>query len=202
MYVGVDGVAKQVKKGYIGVNGIAKLFYASALDYTFTGSSSFSGNKEGDWVLTITGSGTLTFNSLPTNIDIHVVGGGGGGASGSYAHGGGGGYTTTLKNYNPTSNVLYCGVGSGGARGSRGGTTAVRLQSSSGTVVVQAEGGYGATAGSGNRGGNGGSGGGYWGQQGGSNGGNGGGSGGTGQGRTTRDFGESSGTLRAGGGSG
>ena len=29
MYIGVDGVARKVKKGYIGVNGIARLFYSS-----------------------------------------------------------------------------------------------------------------------------------------------------------------------------
>lgn len=31
LYIGVDGVARKVKKGYIGVNGVARLFYSSGL---------------------------------------------------------------------------------------------------------------------------------------------------------------------------
>lgn len=61
LYVGVNGVARKVKKVYIGVNGVAQLVYASALEYTYDGTSTFSGSKEGDWVLTLTGSGNLKF---------------------------------------------------------------------------------------------------------------------------------------------
>lgn len=61
LYVGVKGVARKAKKVYIGVNGVAQLAYASTLEYTYDGASTFSGRKEGDWVLTLTGSGTLVF---------------------------------------------------------------------------------------------------------------------------------------------
>lgn len=185
--------------------------------YTYSGSSSFSGNPNGNWTLILKTSGTLTIHNLPTNIDIHVVGGGGSGGIGYYACGGGGGFTTTKKNYNPTSLTLYCQVGEGGGitsvsdftatDGVTGTASYVKLNSSSGTTVVTANGGVGGGGGtSDDKGGNGGSGGGYWGQAGGTNGGNGGGSSnsqyGTGQGTTTRDFGDTSGTLRSGGGSG
>lgn len=180
--------------------------------YTFSGTHTLTNQGSGNWILYLKSSGTLTFTDLGTGkngVDIHCLGGGSGGATGSYAHGGGGGYTSTVKGYSLASNTLYITVGAGGSKASgsgssgAGGTSSVKLNSSSGTVIASASGGTSTSSGSGKRAGSGGSGGGYWGAAGGSNGGSGSGSyGGYGQGTTTRDFGETSGTLRAGGGSG
>lgn len=190
--------------------------------YTYTGSSTFTGDPKGDWVLTIKSSGTLNIQSLPKGrtIDIFLVGGGGGGAAYDRQKvgedyyslgtaGGGGGYTKTQKNVAPSAKTNYTiTVGEGGARGTGQG-------GAGGTGKTTSAFGYNAPGGAGGKqwvGGAGGSGGGSssWsgGLNGGSNGGNGGGGsenpGGAGQGTTkgTRAFGESSGALYSGGGGG
>jgi len=103
-----------------------------------------SGDPCGNWVLELYGSGTLTFTSLPTNIDIHCVGGGGGGTTGWRSLGGGGGYTKFIKNYTPTTNIFYCEVGAGGSPGETsgsGGPSFVKLNNNSGSDVIRAGGG-------------------------------------------------------------
>lgn len=179
--------------------------------YTYTGSHQLIDDGNYHWRIKCTSSGTLRFTSLgnASGIDVFCVGGGGGGGkdgSGSNGLGsGGGGYTKTAKGISVSTGTSYAiTVGSGGAMNSSGGggTTSA--------FGVSAAGGQTGTA---LAGGNGGSGGGGFAEgTGGSNGGNGaagtestgisGRAGGQGQGSTTREFGESSGTLYAGGGGG
>ena len=159
----------------------------------------------GNWKIRFLTSGTLTFTNLNgagNGIDVFLVGGGGGsgGIIGWYPQGGGGsGYTKTVKNITLAPNTAYAvAVGAGGKAGSTGGA------SKFGSVAT-ANGGSGT---SNTNGGNGGSGG----MAGGANGGTApgidgsdgksgaNGTGGKGQGTTTREFGETSGTLYAGGG--
>ena len=196
--------------------------------FTYSGNYSWSGTP-GNWQISFLTDGTLVVKTV-AKVDVHCVGGGGGGGVegwGGYAGagGGGGGYTTTSKNLTllPGSYNITIGTGGGtgtwdnandiNTRGGTGGTTSI-----SGAINVSAAGGqggwcvedYGATA---QIGGNGGSGGGAgsihpgnkqtagasdgadavndenW-------------LGGHGQGRTTKDFGDNSGTLRSGGGGG
>ena len=178
--------------------------------YSYSGTSAFTDEGNGNWNLKLKSSGTLNFSKLDTKVDVFLVGGGGGGGN-TDAGGGGGGYTKTSKGISVTKGSNYTiTVGAGGAststtggNGSRGGTTSA--------FGVSASGGYGGKGNSnGYTGGNGGSAGGAGGSSwlgvGGSDGGNGEasklGSGGTGQGTTTREFGLSSGTLYAGGGGG
>lgn len=170
-----------------------------------------------DWKIYLLESGTLTFTDekMPS-IDVFLVGGGGGGGKGydwyaedsrlgtkHHARGGGGGaggYTLTLTNPSINTGTEYSiVVGTGGAGGTAGGSTSAFSQTAAG-------GGAGGAASNGSPG-TGAAG------TGGSNGGNGGslgvastipaGSDGTpGQGTTTREFGESTGKLYAGGGGG
>lgn len=168
-----------------------------------------------DWKIYLLESGTLTFtdDKMPS-IDVFLVGGGGGGGKGYdwYAEdprlgtkhhargggGGGGGYTLTLTTPSINTGTEYSIViGSGGTSGTAGGSTSAFSKTAAG-------GGAGGTANSSGVGSAG---------KGGSNGGNGGslgeastiaaGSDGTpGQGKTTREFGETTGKLYAGGGGG
>lgn len=158
----------------------------------------------GNWKIRFLTSGTFNItnmNAFAGKIDVFLVGGGGGGGShGKYKNGsgGGGGYTTTLRSISVEKGTSYSvTIGSGGAINSRGGTSSAF----NGTAA----GGYGCP--SEKTGGAGGSGGGAWQCAGGSDGGNGGSGenpkvGGNGQGTTTREFGESTGKLYAGGGGG
>ncbi|MBR7042379.1 MAG: Ig-like domain-containing protein, partial [Bacilli bacterium] len=180
----------------------------------------------GNWNIEFYSSGKLKLDRSGLVVDLHAVGGGGGGAGANTEYrtgGGGGGYTKTLRNQTLGTIEYTVTIGAGGAggaskaNGGTGGTTSF-------ATLISAAGGQGGKAGNpdaeqlGN-GGNGGSGGGGSGigwqskcaaaGAGGSNGGNGGNVAnnnlknyGSGQGTTTRDFGESSGTLRAGGGGG
>lgn len=179
--------------------------------YSYTGNHQLIDDGNYHWRIKCKSSGTLRFTSLgnASSIDVFCVGGGGGGGkdgSGSNGLGsGGGGYTKTAKGISVSTGTNYAiTVGSGGAMNSSGGggTTSA--------FGVSAAGGQTGTA---LAGGNGGSGGGGFAEgTGGSNGGNGaagtestgisGRAGGQGQGSTTREFGESSGTLYAGGGGG
>ena len=143
------------------------------------------------------------------SYDVFLVGGGGGGgvtgqdsaSGGSYGGGGGGGYTTTQSNLavtGLTSVSIVVGAGGTGAEynhsqhkttpGTAGGASTVTI----GETVYQAKGGSPGSSSSGGVGGS----------NGGSGSGNGGSDGVPGQGTTTRAFGESSGTLYAGGGGG
>ena len=163
---------------------------------------------------TFTSSGTFTVPANVTSIDIFCVGGGAGGYPTEHAMtgqgGGGGGYTATKKAYKVTSGQTFAvTVGAGMSGSSRGGTTSFGSVLSAGGGYAggyDKDNGYEARG----RGGDGGSGGGTspnsYGWAGGSDGSNevnpdskvy-----GQGQGTTTRAFGESSGTLYAGGGGG
>lgn len=177
-------------------------------EFTYTGKYQIVDDNDnvitattGNWKIRFLESGTLTFTSLngaENGIDVFLVGGGGGGS----ASGGGGGYTKTEKNITVDTSTSYSiTIGAGGAQSVSG---AGYDGSSSSAFGVTAAGGkvgksgvYGGDGGSG--------GGGYTAGNGGSDGGNGasgGYAGGTGQGTTTREFGESSGKLYAGGGGG
>ena len=162
------------------------------VSYTYTGDSEFISDGGDNWKIKFLTSGTLTFSSLGTassGIDLFLVGGG--------SAEGGGGYTATHKGLSIAKGTSYSiVVGSGGTSSSVNGGT------SSGF-------GKSVNGGQGKDGGSGAGGSGYVndGATGGSNGGNGGlggdnWTGGTGQGTTTREFGESSGALYAGGGGG
>lgn len=180
------------------------------MTYTYSGTSEKIDDGSGNWRIKLKSSGTLKFTNLGKwdgKLDVFCVGGGGAGGSGNwdanngYGKAGSGGYTTTQKNVQSAANTSYSiviGAGGQSAFASGGNTTA-----------------FGVTAIGGNRWG-GGSGGGAYGDtevnNGGSDGGNGDpqdaanigidhwGSPGKGQGTTTREFGESTGTLYAGGG--
>ena len=149
--------------------------------------------SQDNWKIRFLTSGTLTFTNLngaENGIDVFLVGGGGNGETIRGARGGGGGYTKTVKGISIAIATPYT----------------VTIGASSGTSSA-----FGASA-NGASGANGGSGGGGGGSSsgtpgnGGSNGGNGTAGnvsqGGTGQGRTTREFGESTGKLYSGGGGG
>ena len=173
---------------------------------------------------TYTSSTTVSVPTGYTFADIFCVGGGGGGSNGRSASrdhygggGGAGGYTTTANNVAVSGGQsLTVVVGAGGSAGNNGSASSV---SRSGAVLCSANGGAGGETGTssgvqdGGDGGSGGGGGGasgnpgYSGGNGGSNGGNGASAasvsnGGSGQGRTTRAWGSSSGTLYSGGGGG
>ena len=180
--------------------------------FTYTGTCEIL-NDSSSWRIKFKTNGTLTFSG-PIMIDAFLVGGGGGGGGCQKTHsnsdiyaggGGGGGYTKTAKRNILESNTNYPIVI--GAGGTYGGWSA--SSTSGGTTTFNNYVAYGGAGGSGGggMGGNGGSGGGHGdGGSGGSNGGNGGsswlGNGGTGQGTTTREFGEASGTLYSTGGIG
>ena len=149
--------------------------------------------SQDNWKIRFLTSGMLTFTNLngaENGIDLFLVGGGGNGETIRGARGGGGGYTKTVKGVSIAIATPYT----------------ITIGASSGTSSA-----FGASA-NGASGVNGGSGGGGGGSSsgtsgdGGSNGGNGTAGnvsqGGTGQGRTTREFGESTGKLYSGGGGG
>lgn len=183
--------------------------------FSYTGQYEFvndgiSGGMQ-HWRLRLLSSGTLTFAELGSGrkgVDVFCVGGGG--AGGLYNErstgGGGGGYTSTTRGY-PAKRTQYAVVvGAGGQAawgvGGRGGTSSISA------LGASAAGGYGGGANEydGGNGGSGGGGAGYWSAKGygGSDGGDGSmfnpGAAGKGQGRTTREFGQSGAALYAGGG--
>ncbi len=189
-------------------------------------------NEDGsNWRMELKETGNLDVKAA-TNVDVHLVGGGGGGArSGFYDYyggtsgggGGGGGYTTTQMNVSLSAQNYSIVIGAGGAAASTTtydsyGGAAGGTGGTSTAFGYSAAGGLGGTtgtnsvAGSGGNGGSGGGAGSYFGYAygpptvGASDGGTAATSnnatGGTGQGTTTRDFGEVTGTLRSGGGGG
>ena len=185
----------------------------------------------GNWRIKFFESGTFIMSYPDVNyIDVFVVGGGGAGGNPGYtdfgANGGAGGYTKTCRYSNELNTELIAinkdtnytvTIGAGGASvtssstanaGNSGGSSSAFncLASGGGGAPVQTNNGTAASGGSG--------GGGcashHGGGAGGSDGGNGSATtpeyggcyGGSGQGTTTREFGESTGDLYAGGGGG
>lgn len=168
--------------------------------YTYTGSSTIIDDGSGNWRIKFLTSGTFT-PLVNMTIDAFLVGGGGGG--GTYSSnsqlggGGGGGYTGTFQPITLTANQTYSIIiGGGGGIGASGGVTSGFGNSVNGGLA-------GSNSGSSARGGNGGSGGGLGQNYAATNGGSDGSSpSGTGQGTTTKEFGETAGTLYSGGGGG
>lgn len=191
------------------------LSYKGVPEFTYSGgdeSYDVIDDGDGDWRIKFYSSGVLTISKLVGargGVDVFAVGGGGSGANtDSYAGGGGAGYTTTAKNVAISANTEYeVIVGEGGAGqegfyvdGLPGGESSFTVGE---MVICSAGGGSGGTQ----NGGDGGSGGGAFEKTGGSDGSDGvslnnDSSGGKGQGLTTREFGEETGELYAGGGSG
>lgn len=168
----------------------------------FDGSSQPIDDGDGNWRMKFLSSGTFTL-SEDIYVDIFAVGGGGNGGKSSGrtvgGGGGGGGYTNTVHTVKLLKGTVYTV-----AVGTEGGTSSITDES--GSIICQAAGGQTANT---YVGGNGGSGG-----AGGASSGNGSGvpgadgasgstsTSGTGQGSTTREFGEATGDLYAGGGGG
>lgn len=164
----------------------------------------------GNWRIKFLSSGVFT-PLKAMNIDAFLVGGGGGGADScsfmSGNAGGAGGYTKTEKQIILTKDTEYSIViGSGGlgnnyyqSRSTKGGDTSAFGVTATGgsSKIPNTDYGHGVAGGSGS---------GAYNAAGGSDGGNGGSwqsyTGGTGQGTTTREFGEPTGDLYAGGGAG
>ena len=192
---------KMVVEGFVDKLVIEFTSHAGSPAITYTGTYEIVDGDNYDWKIRFLTSGTLTFNSPVSVLDVFLVGGGGAGSQaedGGGSAGGGGGYTTTVKNIKVENNVSYeIVVGDGGQTSSADGKASTAFNQS-------AAGGFGAKKRS--AGGNGGSGGGVTDRDGASDGANAetykttSGSttytwkGGTGQGTTTREFGESDGT--------
>lgn len=198
-----------VNAGYRGKVGV------KAPKFTYTGKY----NIRKDGVVELLTSGTIVFLE-PKVIDLFMVGGGGGGgdftgsASDSALGGGGGGYTRTVRRVNVNANTnIPVTVGAGGAVNSDGGSTAfgteytvnggktaVRYSSMNATRL---KGGFGGSGGGGAVISNSDYGaGGYDGNDGEAGYGLSNIYGGTGQRTTTKEFGEVTGKLYAGGGGG
>ena len=166
-------------------------------DFVYTGWCEKFDDGNGDWRVKFYTDGDFT-SSLDLIVDVFAVGGGGNGADGG--GGGGGGYTKTVNAKTITAKTKYSI------------TIGAATQASSGFGVTANGGGNGSANRDGaTPGGSGGSGGGSSGADGGTDGSNGGNAmigtaiysyGGTGQGTTTREFGEETGDLYAGGGGG
>lgn len=216
---------------YLDMPNLNETYYFSIYPYVTCSAGELTGEvinaivkTAGSFIATITNTKNYTIPEGYTMADIFCVGGGGGGGGGywftkeQYQNGGGGGaggYTATASNIGVAAGqILSCSIGGGGrgnsslsGTGGTGGTTSV---SRDGVVLCTANGGnggYGANSGNGGKGGSNGGDGGYndmdsrpiirAGDNGYSDG------RGTGsQGRTTRAWGEPSGTLYAGGGGG
>lgn len=188
------------------------------LEFTYTGEYN---ERLEDGVVELLTSGTLVFKSEAA-IDAFLVGGGSGGAGGvqttnggNGGGGGAGGYTKTILNITPRINTDYTiiiGDGSAGAQYAipaepGGSTTAFGTTVEGGAAQSASQFGAPGGSGGGGSGSNSSYSGYYNGASGGSDGANGtagggGNSGGTGQGTTTREFGEATGKLYAGGGGG
>lgn len=84
----------------------------------YTGNCTILNDGSGNWRIKFTTSGTVKFNTS-MSVDIFLVGGGGGGGTGCYYYacgsGGGGGYTLTKKQINLEANTEYpIVIGAGG----------------------------------------------------------------------------------------
>lgn len=208
------------------------IVYRITPEFTYTGNysvvddsdnviSDFA-NWKSNWKIKFLTSGTFTvtkLNGWNGQLDVFLVGGGGSGAVGAWSNGdgcgaGAGGYTKNVKAVTVTVGVAYpIVVGAGGNRATPGSNLGKKGGDTS-AFGVSASGGEGGGNYSGGAGGSGG-GAGVWGSNrtagdGGSDGSDGANAahesgtfiGGKGQGTTTREFGESSGNLYAGGGGG
>lgn len=210
-----DGVQTNSKQVFVTYEYAESIGFSTIPEFTYSGDYEIVDDSDtpitattGNWKIRFLTSGTLRFSSLSgasDGIDIFCVGGGGGSNNGG--SGGCGGYTSTVSGVTVTENTDYTiSVGAGGAVDASGGDSAF------GDLASASGGGTGCTAG-----GSGGGGGGYRTTDGnGKTGGAGGSDGadgvngygtattknGTGQGTTTREFGESGGTLYSGGGGG
>ena len=192
-------------------------------NFIYTGNCEVIDDGDNNWRVKFLTSGTFT-PSISTDIDVFLVGGGAGGCrywdGGAVAGGGGGGYTATEKGISLDVSSYEINIGAGGSAGyanassyscgGGGGSSSAFGYSAAGGNIAGG-GGYGV----GNaKGGNGGSGGGSGKPNpnsggahgdfgaGGTDGSSGSGSWpGSGQGTTTREFGEISGSLYSSGGS-
>ena len=188
--------------GYIGkTNSVVSSKFTES-DFTYTGSYNFVPGEKKDFKLDFLSSGTFTPKKKVT-IDIFLLGGGSGGrasdaGTGRGGAGGSGGRTKTHLSITINANQSYpITIGAGGTSNNSGGATSFDTTyiANGGTVGPNYQtGGTGGSGGGGAQGGNGGSNG--------SDGTNGDYTKGSGQGTTTRAFGETSGTLYAGGGGG
>ena len=164
----------------------------SAPKFTYTGTYEYIDDGGGNWRIKFLTSGTFTPLKNMT-ADAFLVGGGAGGGYRYGPYGGGGGYTKTEKSIALSANNTYeIVIGAGGESNGNGGET------SAFSVTV--------SGGSGKNGGSGGGTGSNVGRNGGSDGSDGYtdsiNTAGKGQGTTTREFGEPTGTLYSGGGGG
>lgn len=186
------------------------------LKFTYTGD--YVVRKDG--VVELLTSGTIVFLE-PKVIDVFMVGGGGSGRSPYGADpqgfgGGGGGYTRTVKRVNVAANTQYpVTIGTGGTptsgvsmNGNPGGSSSFNTFTVNGGTITPGTASYNTTGYNGGSGGGGGVSSNSDYGAGGSDGNNGETGypthtlGGYGQGFTTREFGEASGKLYAGGGGG
>ena len=196
-------------------------------DYTYTGIANFIDEGDGNWQIKFLTSGTFTLKSRSKQlIDVFCVGGGGAGGRSSlvnYGSGGaGGGWTKTytqmeLKKGFSCSIVVGAGATAADGNGANGGQTYFNTtdysanggfggKASTRSPFTTGDGGWGGSGGgsgaagdkNGGAGGTDGSAGSYSGSGSGTNLGD----PGPGQGRTTRAFAETSGTLYSNGGKG
>lgn len=191
--------------------------YSHLPAFTYSGTYSLIDDGDNNWRIKFLTSGVIRFEE-DLIADVFCVGGGGAGSTGGsnnnqYAGGGGGGYTTTEHGVFINGGVDHTiTIGAGGTASSTGGSIGPAGGNTSAfNVVARGANNNGSRPTAYTGGGHGGSGGGSasggTGGAGGTNGGNGiKGSDnyvpGVGQGTTTREFGESSGTLYSGGGGG
>ena len=175
--------------------------------FTYTGLYSTVDDGDGNWRIKFLSSGVLTLDES-VSVDVFLVGGGAsgspGGGSGYNGGGGGAGYTTTQKGVTLVAGTEYeIQIGSGGEASSTYGSPGYDGGATIAFTLAAGGGSTGSTYLYGGNGGSGGAGGRSDSASGGEDGANGGGSSpyaGTGQGTTTREFGEESGTLYATGG--
>lgn len=148
---GTEGVARKIKKGYVGVNGVAKLFWSGLTEFIYTGTMTETivivEEKEYK-LLTLTTSGTLLLSGNNPKVTIWMCGGGGGGAQTWVGGGGGGGgYVATSSDLILTGTYPIT-IGTGGVGGT-GGYTTLSAGTNGGTTNgfgLSALGGYGALA--------------------------------------------------------
>lgn len=198
---------------YLDMSDLNTTYYFSIYPYITTSLGELTGDvidasvtTSEQSIITIKRTSTYTIPVGFNTMDLFAVGGGGGSSKGSDsdwngAGGAGSGYTTTVNNISIESGQqlsIVIGSGGSGYSASRGGTTSVTR---SGSSLISAAGGishYDTSSSQTSGGSNGGAGG----SSSTSSGANGASNGNPGQGRTTRAFGESTGTLYAGGGGG
>lgn len=185
-----------------------------ARDLAYTGTYTIVSDGGRDWRVKFLTSGTLTLYQSLT-VDLFAVGGGGagGGSSDTVGYGGAGGRTLTVTQLTLGPGEYSVTIGAGGVADSStagvpGGSSKMEFNSLALIEALGGEGGGTLTDGEPADGGSGGGGAGTGSTPGGAGGTNGGDgtsatySGGTGQGTTTREFGETAGTLYGGGGGG